>query len=265
VVWLYASFGSWRPAFLITGTLGLLWIVLWAWLYHPPESHPRISERERRMILESREAEHVEDSPAACAGWRHLLAMRETWGIILGRGLTDPVWFFVTDWFAIYLVSKGFAVSDSLMGFWVPFLAADAGNFAGGGLSSWLVRRGWSPVRARKFVIVVCGAGMTLLAAAVFVSSLPMLAAFFGISTFCYAAWSTMALALPTDLFPSRSVASVSGMGGTGAGVGTIVSTWLIGWSADRYSFEPVLIAASFIPLLATGLVLALVRERRTA
>jgi ACS family hexuronate transporter-like MFS transporter len=263
VVWLYAHFGSWRPVFLLTGMLGLAWAALWAWLYHPPGSHPRISEGERRMILAAREEEHVEDSTAAAGGWRGLIAMRQTWGIILGRGLTDPVWFFVTDWFAIYLVSKGFAVADTLVGFWVPFLAADAGNFAGGGLSSWLVRRGWSAVRARKFVIVVCGLGMTLLAAAVLTSKLPLLVAFFAISTFCYAAWSTMALALPTDLFPSRAVASVSGMGGTGAGLGTIISTYLIGWSADRYSFEPVLIAASLIPLVATALVLLLIRESR--
>lgn len=261
VVWLYAHFGSWRPVFVITGMLGLVWTCLWAWLYHPPESHPRIGERERRMILASRAAERVDDSPAA--GWRRLISMRETWGIILGRGLTDPVWFFVTDWFAIYLVSKGFTVADTLVGFWAPFLAADAGNFAGGGLSSWLVQRGWSAVRARKLVIVVCGFGMTLLAAAVLTSKLSLLVAFFALSTFCYAAWSTMALALPTDLFPSRSVASVSGMGGTGAGLGTIISTYLIGWSADRYSFEPVLIAASFIPLVATALVLLLIREKK--
>jgi ACS family hexuronate transporter-like MFS transporter len=265
VVWLYAHFGNWRPVFIVTGALGLAWVLLWSRLYHPPETHPRISPEERAMILAAREQERAEEVAGGDEkiAWSRLLSMRQTWGIILGRGLTDPVWFFITDWFAIYLVAKGFAVTDTLVGFWVPFLAADAGNFAGGGLSSWLVRRGWSAVRARKLVIAVCGVGMALIAGAAFTSSLPLLVSFFAASTFCYAAWSTMALALPTDLYPSHSVATVSGMGGTGAGTGTIISTYLIGWSADRYSFEPVLVGASLIPLVATALVLLLIRQRR--
>jgi len=87
--------------------------------------------------------------------------------------------------------------------------------------------------------------------------------ALFAISTFAYAAWSTMALSLPSDLYPSGSVASVSGMSGTGAGLGTVISTFLIGRISDKYSFEPILIAASLVPLLATASVFLLVRERR--
>ena len=68
----------------------------------------------------------------------------------LARRFTDPVWFFITDWFAIYLVSRGFRLEESLLGFWVPFLAADLGNFFGGGFSSWLITRGWSVGAARK-------------------------------------------------------------------------------------------------------------------
>ncbi len=70
-----------------------------------------------------------------------------------------------------------------------------------------------------------------------------------------------MALSLPSDLYPSRSVATVSGMSGTGAGLGTILSTFLIGYITDRYSFEPVLVCSSFIPLAATALVLVLLRR----
>lgn len=259
VVWLYAAFGSWRPVFVLTGALGFLWVLLWRWLYHPPEEHPRITAEERALILASREPETANTGRTSWAG---LLALPPTWGIILGRGLTDPVWFFVTDWLAIYLASQGWGLADTLVGFWVPFLAADAGNFAGGWFSGWLVRRGWSAVAARKAVIAGCGLGMAGLAGAAFTTSLPVVVACFAVSTFCYAAWSTMALALPADLYPSHSVASVSGLGGTGAGLGTIASTVLIGWSADHYSFAPILIGASLIPLLATALVWALVREQ---
>ena len=259
VLGLLAWCGSWRPVFVITGTLGFAWMLLWSRLYHLPEEHPNISAGERALILAGREPEPARGAKAVTA--RSLLTMKSTWGIILGRALTDPVWFFVADWFAVYLVAKGFALTDTVLSFWVPFLAADAGNFAGGGLSSWLIRRGWKVVAARQLVFVLGGLGMTLLAGAAFTSSLPLLVTFFAISTFCYAAWSTMCLSLPADLYPGHAVASVSGMSGTGAGLGTILSTYLIGWSADHYSFEPVLVVASLVPLLATVLVLALVRR----
>jgi ACS family hexuronate transporter-like MFS transporter len=261
VVWVYARFGNWRPVFLVTAALGIVWVIVWKWFYHPPETHPRLSAEERSMILGSREADDV----GRPAPWRDILRRSETWGIILGKGLTDPVWFFITDWFAIYLASKGFTLENSLMGFWIPFLAADLGNFFGGGLSSWLINRGWPVVRARKFVILICGIGMSLLIPAIATSSLFVLVSLFAISTFSYAAWSTMGLALPSDLYPTSSVATVSGMSGTGAGIGTITSTLLIGWVSDRYSFAPILVGASLVPLVATALVFLLVREKRIA
>ena len=272
VVWLYHSFGSWRPAFILTGLLGLLWITAWRALYHPPETHPRLGEKERAMLLAAKEEERRTETRAIGgedsgrpASWRDLLRLKETWGIVLGRSLTDPVWFFITDWFAIFLVARGFRLEDTIAGFWAPFLAADIGNFAGGGFSSFLVRRGWPVVRARKFVILVCGIGMTLLVPAIFVTRFWAIIGLFALSTFSYAAWSTMALTLPSDLYPSSTVATVSGMSGTGSGIGTILSTYLIGWVSDRYSFEPILIAASAVPLVATALVFLLVRERRSA
>ena len=277
VFWIYKVCGSWRPAFIFTASLGLIWVLAWKAFYRPPETHPNLGPEERSMILNSRKEEReIEahamgdggdgDSPACGdrpASWGQLLSLKETWGIVLGRALTDPVWFFITDWFAIYLVSKGFKIENTLMGFWIPFLAADLGNFFGGGLSSYLIKRGWPVLKARKFLILICGLGMTLLIPTVSVSSFPVIVGLFAISTFSYAAWSTMALSLPSDLYPSGSVASVSGLSGTGAGVGTIISTFLIGRIADKYSFGPILIVASLIPLVATALVFLLVRKKK--
>jgi ACS family hexuronate transporter-like MFS transporter len=220
------------------------------------------------MILASRHQEQLTEVRALGgeaqrpASWGQLLRLKPTWGIIFGRGLTDPVWFFVTDWFGIFLKSKGFNLAKSRLGFWVPFLAADLGNFFGGGLSSTLIRRGWPVLKARKFVILICGLGMALLIPAAFVSRFALIIGFFAVSTFAYAAWSTMALALPSDLYPSGTVATVSGLSGTGAGIGTIISTFIIGRISDRYSFEPILVGASLVPLLATALVFLLVREQ---
>jgi MFS transporter, ACS family, hexuronate transporter len=261
VIGLYGAFGSWRPVFLITGVLGLVWVFAWQAFYHPPETHPRLSEKERALILGTRAAEADEDTPTS---WLALLGRRETWGIVLGKSLTDPIWFFITDWFAIYLVSKGFTVENTLLGFWVPFMAADLGNFAGGGLSSWLAARGWPVLKARKLVVLLGGIGMTLLIPTVATSNLVAIVTLFAIATFSYAAWSTMALTFPADLYASRSVATVSGMSGCGAGIGTLLSTFLIGKVTDRYSFEPVLIAASLVPLVATALVFLLIPNRHT-
>ncbi|MFB3906689.1 MAG: MFS transporter [Acidobacteriota bacterium] len=261
VLWLYHSFGGWRPAFIITGTLGFLWLIAWRLLYYPPETHPRLDAKEREMIRKDKQENIHEAEEGQSPGWRELLRLRQTWGVIIGRSLTDPVWFFIADWFAIYLVAKGIRLEEGLIAFWIPFLAADLGNFSGGGFSSWLIRRGWPVGRARKAVVVFGGIGMLTLSGAAFADTPYALAALFGFSTFAYATFSTMVLVLPSDLYPSRSVATVSGMAGTGAGIGTILSTYLIGYVSDRYSFEPILITASLIPFAGMLLVLFLVRN----
>jgi ACS family hexuronate transporter-like MFS transporter len=263
VIGLYKYFGGWRPAFIITGTLGFLWLGAWRMLYYPPETHPRISDAEREMILRDRiEIAQEEQLTEHQTRWGDLIKLPQTWAIIAARTMTDPVWFFITDWFAIYLVSKGINPEQGLLAFWIPFVAADLGNFFGGGLSSYLVRRGWPVIKARKAVVVFGGIGMTLLIPTIFTSNLFALAGLFAISTFAYASFSTMALVLPSDLYRSDSVATVSGMSGTGAGLGTIVSTFLIGYVSDLYSFKPILITASFIPFLGMLLVLILIRPK---
>jgi ACS family hexuronate transporter-like MFS transporter len=264
VLFLMARFGGWRPAFLLVGLLGFAWVAVWRRNYHPPETHPAVSEDERRMILADHAEERTEAAPEGAAvpsTYRELLSLPQTWGAIASRALTDPVWFMIADWFAIYLVAKGFRLEDTAAGFWVPFLASDLGNFFGGGLSSHLIRRGWPVGRARKAVIVGGALGVLALIPAAFLSGISALVACFAVATFSYAAMSTMALSLPADLYQSRAVATVSGMGGTGAGLGTIGSTYLIGVIADRFSFTPILVVASLVPLSAALLVLLLVRN----
>jgi ACS family hexuronate transporter-like MFS transporter len=264
VLFLIGRFGGWRWAFVVTGVLGLLWLVAWRRFYYPPDSHPYVTEEERRMIAAERAEEAAGETASDSQSpppWSALLALPQTWGAIASRALTDPVWFMITDWFAIYLAAKGFRLEETAAGFWIPFLAADLGNFFGGGVSSALIRRGWSVGRARRTLMVAGGLGVLALVPAAFLSSFPALVACFAVATFSYAAMSTNALALPADLYQSRAVASVAGMAGTGAGLGTIGSTYLIGVVADRFSFTPILIVSSVIPLLAAFLVLILVRN----
>ena len=263
VIWLYHTFGGWRYAFVITGSLGFIWLIAWRLLYHPPDKHPRISESEREMIL--KDIADIDDDSAkdSTVGWLQLLKKRKTWGVILGRAFIDPVWFFIADWFVIYLVSKGINLETGLLVFWIPFVAADLGNFFGGGLSSWLIYRGWTVIRARKAVVVFGGLGMFVLAGSAFTSNPFLLAAFFGFAMFAYASFSTMVLTLPSDLFQSKSVATVSGMSGTAAQIGTIICTFLIGYVSDHYSFTPILLVASLIPVIGMFMVLTLIKSIR--
>jgi MFS transporter, ACS family, aldohexuronate transporter len=269
VPFLYHAFGGWRPAFVAVGTLGFVWVFLWRRFYHEPEDHPRLSVEERELILRDRAAERaqVEVGPEAArqVAGAGLLSFRQTWGAILARGMTDPVWFMITDWFAIYLATRGFRIEDTVAGFWLPFLGSDLGNFFGGGLSSALIRRGWAVGRARRAVFVGGGVGVLALIPAAFLSGLFPLVACFALATFSYAAMSTMALALPADMFENRAVASVSGMAGTAAGLGTIGSTYAIGRVADRFSFTPILVVASVIPLVAALVFVVLVRNTRAS
>ena len=259
VIAIYSAFGSWRPAFLITGALGLLWLLLFRWLYRIPEEHPRLSPTERAYILDDRGSAQS----GAPLPYATLLRLPQTWGIVIGKALTDPVWFFITDWFAIYLVSRGYRVEDSVFAFWIPFLAADVGNFAAGGISSWLIGRGWPVGRARKSVVLASGLGMTALGLTPLNDSFAWLIGCFAFSTLSYAAISTMILNLPADIYPTSSVATVSGMSGSAAGVGTLIATYLTGRVADASSFAPVLTAAALAPLVATAAVLLLVRNTR--
>jgi len=261
VLSLYAAFGSWRPAFIITGALGFVWMAVFLLLYRRPEDHPLITDDEREMLRQDKAVDAAEGATGVALPYSTLLRLPQTWGYVLSKTFTDPVWFFVTDWFAIYLVSRGFSMEQGLLAFWVPFIAADAGNFFGGGVSSWLIARGWSVGVARKAIGVMGAVGMTMLVPTLWVDSLPAIIGCFAISTFAYAAFSTVILNLPADLYDSASVASVSGMGGTGAGLGTIAAIYLTGWMADEYSFAPVMVGASIVPWIALIAMLALVRN----
>src|SRR6266576_2162040 len=264
VLWIYFRWG-WRPSFIVPGLLGLLWLVVWRRFYYPPEQHPRISEAERRML--AADTEGYEQPGSVRARWQDLLKLPQTWGTIIAKTFTDPVWFFVTDWFPIYLVAKGIELRSGLLAVWVPFIAADLGNFFGGGISGYLIKRGWSLGAARKAVVVFGGVGVTLLIPTIFTTNLYAITVLFALSTFCYASFSTIANVLPSDLYPTEAVATVSGLSGTGAGLATIVAFYLIGHYSDlrqaaaTHVFDPIVVVAGLVPFVGMILVLLLVRN----
>jgi MFS transporter, ACS family, aldohexuronate transporter len=263
---LYFHWGM-RPAFAVPGLLGFLWLVVWRWLYYTPQEHPRISEAERRMILA--DTAETETPGTARPRWRELLKLPQTWGTIIARTFTDPVFFFIADWFPIYLVAKGISLRSGLIAVWIPFIAADLGNFFGGGMSGYLIKRGWPVGKARKALVVFGGLGVLLLIPTIFTVNLWVLTMLFGLSTFAYASFTTIANVLPSDLFRSDSVASVSGLSGTGAAIGTIIVFELAGHLSDAristgtHLFDPLMVVAGLIPFTGMILVLLLVRNTK--
>jgi ACS family hexuronate transporter-like MFS transporter len=267
IVWGIYSRWGWRPAFIVPGTLGFLWLIVWRWLYYPPESHSRISRSELEMIVaDKRESDAPQDGKVS-PRWQDLLKFPQTWGTIIAKAFTDPVFFFITEWFPIYLVAKGISLRSGLIAVWIPFIAADVGSFFAGGISGYLIKRGWSLGAARKAPIIYGGIGMTLIIPTIFTTNLYVIAFLFALVTFTYAGFTTMANVLPSDLFGSESVASVAGLSGTGAGIGAIIAFKLIGYVSDArqatgtHSFDPIVIVAGLVPLVGMILVLLLIRN----
>src|SRR5580700_3636186 len=246
VLWLYFRWGL-RPAFVVPGLLGFLWLIAWRSLYHLPQDHPQISLAERQMIL----ADLKEDEPPAKTPprWRDLLKLPQTWGTIIARSFTDPVFFFIAVW--------------------IPFVAADLGNFFSGWLSGLLIKRGWSVGNARKALVVFGGCGVALLIPTIFTVNLYLLTLLFALATFSYASFTTIANVLPSDLYKNESVATVSGLSGTGAALGTIIVFELAGHLSDAriatgtHLFDPLMVIAGLIPFVGMILVLILVRNTK--
>lgn len=267
IFWLNARWG-WRAAFIVPGCLGFVWLMVWLRFYYPPEKHPLVSAEEMAMIRASKSEEHASEKVEA--GFLTLFRIRETWGTIAARALTDPVWFFITDWFPIYLVAKGFSIGDSLFAVWIPFLAADAGSYFGGFVSGYLVRRGWGLLAARRAVALGGGIGTLCLLPTVFCKDIGTITALFAVTTFSYNAFSVMANVLPSDLYQPYAVATMSGVSGTAAGIGTILCFEAIGYLSDSrsaagtHAFDPILIACGLVPFVGAVLVCALIRDKRS-
>ena len=194
--------------------------------------------------------------------WFPLLRRSETWAIVLGRSLTDPIWWFYVFWLPQYLSdARGFSLKQIALFAWIPFVAADLGNFAGGFLSRTLVNRGLPVLRARKWVCLISAIPMLSAIPASLASSPFIALLYICIALFGYAAFATMGLTLPSDLFPAEVVASVTGLSGLGAGLAGAGFTLLVGVLVDKFSYTPAFFMAAFVPFLATAAVWFLARD----
>jgi ACS family hexuronate transporter-like MFS transporter len=252
VPWVAIAFG-WRWSFVFSGALGLVWVGMWLRLYHPLERHPRVTREEAALIRAGQEMPPV-SRERGVRRWLALAGNANVWGIVLGRALTDPIWWFFVFWLPQYLSdARGFSLKRIALFAWIPFVAADLGNFTGGLISGYCVRRGVPVVRARLWV---CGVScLPILAGipAARVHSAYLALALISVAVWGYASWSTMGLTLPSDLFPQDVVATVTGLSGFAAGIVSAVFTLAVGFLVDRFSYYPAFLAAGLMPLLATG------------
>jgi ACS family hexuronate transporter-like MFS transporter len=215
------GYTNWRWIFVVTGGLGIFWAAWW-----------RLSYDSTRSLVGTFEDPTPES--AATLPWIHLFRIRETWGLVTAKFLSDAAWFFYLFWLPKYLYdARGFDVKAVGTFAWMPSAAAGVGCLLGGGFSSYLLRRNCSLGMARK---VALGLSAALMPFVILIPHVPVSSA---IALFCLAyfgqqSWSTLVMVLPADLYPQNIVGSVAGLVGFGGAMGGIVFGEVVGYLLDH-------------------------------
>jgi ACS family hexuronate transporter-like MFS transporter len=250
---------GWHAAFFFSGVLGFIWLAVWLSVYQPLNRHPRVTEDEREYIRSGQSIYSSKEKGRQ--RWLQLLRDRNVWGIVLGRSLTDPIWWFYVFWLPQYLSdARGFSLQRIALFAWMPFVAADIGNFTGGFLSGYCIRRGLSVVQARTWVCAISCLPILVGIPAASVHNVYVALGLICFALWGYASWSTMGLTLPSDLFPQDVVATVTGLSGLTAGLVGAFFTFVVGMLVDRFSYKPAFIVAGLLPVGATVAVILLIR-----
>jgi len=227
IIALILSYLSWRWIFLITGGMGLLWTAGWTMWYFSPEATSLNGSR-----VDGKCAPAV--GPGMPFRWIELLRIRESWGLVTAKFLSDAAWYFYLFWLPKYLYdARGFNVKAVGAFAWIPYAAAGVGCLLGGWFSSELIRRKVSVGTARKLAL---GLSAAVMPTVVVVPYVPVAWAImiFSLAYFGQQSWSTLIMVLPTDLFPISVVGSVAGLVGFGGAIGGIVFGQVVGYLLDH-------------------------------
>jgi ACS family hexuronate transporter-like MFS transporter len=262
IPWIAIAFG-WRWSFVFSGALGFIWVVTWLYMYFPLDKHPRVTQPEVALIRAGQET-FPRTGGSAIRKWLALAKSRNVWGIVLGRALTDPIWWFYVFWLPQYLSdARGFSLKRIAMFAWLPFIAADLGNFTGGWVSRYCIRYGIPVIRTRMWICVISCFPILAGIPAALVHNTYAALGLICVALWGYASWSTMGLTLPSDLFPQEIVATVTGLSGFAAGMVSTVFTLAVGFLVDRFSYTPAFLVAGLMPLVATTCLLCLITPPR--
>lgn len=225
VPWITIRWG-WRWAFLLTGGLGFLWLILWLLVYRKPEEHARLS---------SPELEYIRSDPSDPVGrmkWISLISYRQTWAYVAGKFLIDPIWWFYLFWVPDFLQRKhGVSFIHIGVPIMVIYVIADVGSVAGGWLSSWLIARGESVNFARKSAMLVCAICIVPVVLAYRIESLWGAVLIIGLAAGGHQGFSANLFAVPSDTFPAQAVGSVVGMGGMAGAIGGMLIAKIVGYT----------------------------------
>ena len=215
-VWLSVSFG-WQSAFIAIGAVGLFWLYFWQRHFDEPEQHPRASAAELAHIRGGQ----TPTAKVVKLPWTTLLRYREIWPFLIGKLITDPVWWFFLFWLPSYLErERGQNPLKSAGLVAVIYLGSSVGSIFGGWLSSHLAQRGWPIGRARMTAMALAAGCMPGTIWAYYTDSFAVCVALITLATACHQAWSCNLLTSATDLFPTKVSGAVIGLGSTAGGIG---------------------------------------------
>ncbi len=240
---------GWRLAMATPGIVGFILAPAWIWAYN---LSPKLAVTPGEAV--------------ARAGWHQLIRQRKTWALVFSRAIGDPLGYFCFFWIPIYLEqARHLDLKQIALVGWIPFLFADLGSVAGGGLSDALIRRGQQPPRARILVLVGCAGAAPLGAWIGFVNSLWVAILLMGLIAFISQCWTTTTAVLATDIFPQSSVGRITGMTGTAGGLGATVFSQLSGKTLHSFGFAPVFASAALLVPAALILLVLMLRSSQPA
>ena len=259
VPWIAGHWG-WRWAFLLTGAIGMVWLLFWLLLYRRPDEHPKVSKAELDYIHSD-----PPDPPAKNVPWLSLIPHRQTSAFAIGKYLTDPIWWFYLYWIPNFFRDKH-ALDLTTIGppLIVIYLIADIGSIGGGWLSSSFIKRGWTINRSRKTAMLICALAVTPIIFAANVKNLWAAVALIGLAAAAHQGWSCNIFTLTSDMFPRHAVGSVVGIGGMAGALGgatmAVATGYILQSTGQNYSIvfmiagTAYLLALLVIHLLAPNL-----------
>ena len=259
VVWAILRY-NWQAAFVITGALGIVWVLLWLLFYQSPERHPALSEEERRYIQSGQEKHLQGDGsrPSILA----ILRRRNFWGIALPRFLADPTWGTLTFWLPLYLTTvRHMNIQQIALFAWMPFLAADFGCLFGGLVSMTLQKHtGVDLINARRATFTLGACLMLGVAFVGFVQSPYAAIALLSLAGFAHQTLSVTVITMSSDLFKKNEVATVAGMAGTFGNAGLLIFSLAIGGLVATIGYTPFFICLGIFDLIGAALLWTLVK-----
>ncbi len=259
VVWAILQY-NWQTAFVITGGLGLVWVVFWLLLYDSPERHSALSTEESKYISDGQE-KHLQ-SDGTRPSIISLMRQRNFWGIALPRFLADPTWGTLTFWMPLYLSqTRGWDLKQIALFAWLPFLAADIGCIFGGTLSLWL-QKYWniSLINARRSAFTLGAVLMLGVGFVGFVQSPYIAIALLSLAGFAHQTLSVTVITMSSDLFKKNEVATVAGMAGTFGNAGLLIFSLVIGALVLQIGYTPFFVCLGLLDVIGAVILLTVVK-----